>query len=87
MGLIISKLQQDSNPELVVELAWMFALTCLTIALSGVTAKDYAQVAFSRADMASAKYAPECETAEGELYIWSKTDVMVTIPLIVITKG
>lgn len=58
-----------------------------TIALSGVTAKDYAQVAFSRADMASAKYAPECETAEGELYIWSKTDVMVTIPLIVITKG
>ena len=38
VGLIISKLQQDSNPELVVELAWMFALTCLTIALSGVIA-------------------------------------------------
>lgn len=38
VGLIISKLQQDSNPELVTELAWMFALTCLTIALSGMIA-------------------------------------------------
>ena len=31
VGLIISKLQQDSNPELVTELAWMFALTCLSM--------------------------------------------------------
>ncbi|MGN1018752.1 MAG: AEC family transporter, partial [Aristaeellaceae bacterium] len=38
VGLIISKLQQDSNPDLVTELAWMFVLTCLTIGLSGVVA-------------------------------------------------
>ena len=55
--------------------------------LPGVTDKDYAQVMFSRADMVSGRFAPDCETAYGQLYIWSKTSAAVNIPLIVVTKG
>ena len=55
--------------------------------LPGVTEKDYAQVMFSRSDMVSGRFAPDCETAYGQLYIWSKTSAAVNIPLIVVTKG
>lgn len=38
VGLIISTMQQDANPELIADLAWMFLLTCVTIILSGAIA-------------------------------------------------
>ena len=54
----------------------------------GVTDRDYAQVVFSRSDAFSAKFAPECETGDGVVYIWSSFEEgMVVAPLIVVTKG
>lgn len=35
-ALILSKLQTPASPELIAELAWVFALTCATIAIAGV---------------------------------------------------
>lgn len=60
-----------------------------TIELTGVEATDYAQVAFSREDSLSGKFAPDCETDEGKIYIWTSDEKisLVTIPLIAVTKG
>lgn len=37
-ALILSKLQTPASPELIAELAWVFVLTCATIAIAGVIA-------------------------------------------------
>lgn len=37
-AMILSKLQQDAEPQLISELIWVFVLTCATIALAGVIA-------------------------------------------------
>ena len=37
-AMILSKLQQDADPQLIAELAWVFVLTCATIGLAGVIA-------------------------------------------------
>ncbi len=37
-AMIIFRLQQETDPQLIVELLWVFALTCLTIALAGFIA-------------------------------------------------
>ena len=37
-AMIVFKLQQDADPRLIADLAWVFALTCLTIALAGAIA-------------------------------------------------
>lgn len=37
-ALILSKLQTPASPELIAELAWVFVLTCATIAVAGVIA-------------------------------------------------
>lgn len=34
-AMIIHRLQQDADPQLIAELAWVFVLTCLTIGLAG----------------------------------------------------
>lgn len=36
--LILARLQQDATPELLVELAWVFALTCMVMLLSALLA-------------------------------------------------
>jgi len=37
-AMIVHKLQQDADPQLIASLAWVFVLTCVTIALAGVIA-------------------------------------------------
>ena len=37
-AMIVFKLQQDADPQLIADLAWVFVLTCVTIALAGVIA-------------------------------------------------
>ena len=37
-AMIIHRLQQNAGPGLITELAWVFAITCVTIALAGVVA-------------------------------------------------
>ncbi len=34
-AMIVAKLQQDADPQLISELAWVFVLTCVTIAIAG----------------------------------------------------
>lgn len=37
-AMVVHKLQQDADPQLIVSLAWVFVLSCATIALAGVIA-------------------------------------------------
>lgn len=55
-----------------------------SIPASGVTAAMDADVRFDSADASSGNYAPICETGTGVVYIWSKTNVPITIPRIVV---
>lgn len=55
--------------------------------LNDVTSQDYAQVVFNTTDSLSGKYAPYCETYDGGVYIWSTTNVAVTLPMVFVTKG
>lgn len=57
-----------------------------TIALTGVTASDVAQVIFGMTEATSGDYAPICETYAGGVYIYSKVNTTITIPTILITK-
>lgn len=38
VGLVISKMQQDASPELLMDLVWMFILSCAFMILGGVVA-------------------------------------------------
>lgn len=55
--------------------------------LNDVVSTDYAQVVFNTTDSLSGKYAPYCETYDGGVYIWSTTNVAITLPMVFITKG
>ena len=37
-ALILHKMQMPTTPQLIIELAWVFVLTCLTIGVAGVIA-------------------------------------------------
>lgn len=56
-------------------------LTC-----SGVTADDYADVAFSVEQVNSGDYAPVCETNTNVVSIWSAVNTSITIPTIIIIR-
>ena len=59
-----------------------------TVAIEGVTAKDIAIVLFSTADAAAGTYSSECETYDGGVTIWAKTQPeSLTVPSILIVKG
>ena len=58
-----------------------------TIAITGVTADDYADVSFSMDEAISGDYAPICETFAGGVYIWADTNDTITIPTIFIKRG
>ncbi len=59
-----------------------------TVAIEGVTAKDIAIVSFSTADAAAGTYSSECETYDGGVTIWAKTQPeSLTVPSILIVKG
>ena len=56
------------------------------VACEGVTAAMYARVVFGATDAVSGDYAPVCETLANVVRIWSKKNVTITIPTIVIYK-
>ena len=56
------------------------------VATSGVTSSMFAEVVFSLAQASSGDYAPICETKSGAVSVWSKKNVSITIPTILITK-
>lgn len=56
------------------------------IAITGVTAEDYAEVTFSLEDSVSGEYAPVCETYAGGVYIYSGMSDPTTIPTIFIRR-
>lgn len=56
-------------------------LTC-----TGVTADDYADVAFSVEQVESGDYAPICETKADVVSIWSAVNTSITVPTIIIVR-
>ena len=58
-----------------------------SVALTGVTASDFAEVTFSAADAVSGYYAPVCETYAGGVYLYSTSDDSITVPTIAVLKG
>lgn len=56
------------------------------LACAGVTANDYADVAFSVEQVSSGNYAPVCETKEGAVSIWSAVNTSITVPTIIIVR-
>jgi len=56
------------------------------VATSGVTSSMFAEVVFSLDQASSGDYAPICETKSGTVSVWSKKNVSITIPTILITK-
>ena len=58
-----------------------------TIALTGVTANDVAEVVFGVAEATSGDYAPICETYAGGVYLYSKVNTAITVPTITVMKG
>lgn len=59
-----------------------------TIALdSGVTASDYAHVVFSRSDAVSGNFAPDCETGDSQVVIYSKSNATVSGITVFVEKG
>lgn len=56
-----------------------------TVTINGVTDADGVEVTFSNADATSGNYSPVCETFNGGVYIWSKTNnANLVIPTICI---
>ena len=53
---------------------------------TGVTANDYADVAFSVEQVESGDYAPVCETKTDVVSIWSAVNTSITIPTIIIIR-
>lgn len=58
-----------------------------SVALTGVTASDFAEVTFSAADAISGYYAPVCETYDGGVYLYSTANDSITVPTIAVLKG
>ena len=58
-----------------------------TIALTGVTADDVAEVIFGVTEATSGDYAPICETYAGGVYLYSKVNTAITVPTIMVMKG
>jgi len=58
-----------------------------SIAITGVTASDTAEVIFGVAQATSGDYAPVCETYAGGIYVYSAVNDSITIPTIIIFKG
>ena len=58
-----------------------------TVALSGVASSDVAEIVFSIDDATSGNYAPICQTYDGGVYIWGKTNTVTTISTIIIYRG
>lgn len=56
------------------------------IACSGVSDAMYAEVIFGVAEANSGNYAPVCETKNGAVAIWSKTEAGITVQSIKISK-
>lgn len=56
-------------------------LTC-----NGVTSDMYAEVVFSVMQASGGDYAPICETKTNAVSIWSKQNVTISVPTIIITK-
>ena len=52
------------------------------IVLSEITSNMSAEIIFNLTDSISGNYAPICETYDGGIYIWAKTNTQITIPLI-----
>ena len=52
-----------------------------------MTINDYANIIFGMAEATSGDYAPLCETYAGGVYIWSKKNTAITIPVITVLKG
>lgn len=61
-----------------------FSYRC-DIACSGVTSEMYPEVVLYNDDATSGEYAPVSESKDGYVSIWSKKNVSVTIPTIIIT--
>ena len=56
------------------------------ITIDGILSTDYAEVIFAPEHAASGNYAPVCETADGSIYIFSKTADPILIPTIIIFR-
>ncbi len=54
-----------------------------TITVSGCTASHVPQVTFDMAQATSGDYAPIAESASGKVYIWSKKNTSITVPVVV----
>lgn len=51
-----------------------------------VTADMYAAVTYSNTDAASGNYAPSCQTHDGGIYLYSKTNTAITVPSIMVNS-
>ncbi len=59
-----------------------------TYSNSSVSSSDIATVSFSQDDAVSGRYSPVCETFDGGVYIWAKSQPSsLTVPSILIVKG
>ena len=58
-----------------------------SIAITGVTANDVAEIVFGATQATSGDYAPVCETYAGGVYIYSAVNTAITIPTIIVFKG
>lgn len=58
-----------------------------SIAITGVTASDMAEVVFGLDQAISGDYAPVCETYAGGVYVYSAVNTAITIPTIIVFKG
>lgn len=56
------------------------------LACTGVTANDYADVAFSVEQVESGDYAPICETNNNVVSIWSAVNTIIIVPTIIIIR-
>lgn len=56
------------------------------LACTGVTANDYADVAFSVEQVESGDYAPICETNNNVVSIWSAVNTIIIVPTIIIVR-
>jgi len=58
-----------------------------SVAITGVTASDVAEVVFGVEQAVSGDYAPVCATYSGGVYLYAKRNDAITIPTILIFKG
>ena len=58
-----------------------------SVAITGVTASDVAEIIFGASEAVSGDYAPICETYAGGVYIYSAVNDSITIPTIIVFKG